>query len=79
MSHIPDDELHRLKSDIALARLATAQASVGYFIGSGALKSAGKQLTVGRIKGPGMRWNVADLNALLSLHCIFLEHSWPAY
>jgi hypothetical protein len=51
----------------------------GYFIGSGASESAGKQLTAGRIKGPGMRWNVADLNALLALRCVFLEHSWPTY
>lgn len=51
----------------------------GYFIGSGAIESAGKQLTAGRIKGPGMRWNVADLNALLALRCVFLEHSWPAF
>jgi hypothetical protein len=51
----------------------------GYFIGSGAIESAGKQLTATRIKGPGMRWNVADLNALLVLRCVFLEHSWQAY
>jgi hypothetical protein len=51
----------------------------GYFIGSGAIESAGKQLTAGRLKGPGMRWNVADLNALLALRCVFLEHSWPTY
>jgi hypothetical protein len=51
----------------------------GYFIGSGAIESVGKQLTAGRIKGPGMRWNVADLNALLALRCVFLEHSWSAY
>jgi hypothetical protein len=51
----------------------------GYFIGSGAIESAGKQLTAARIKGSGMRWNVADLNALLAFRCVFLEHSWPAY
>lgn len=51
----------------------------GYFIGSGAIESAGKQLTAARIKGPGMRWNVIDLNALLSLRCVFLEHSWTTY
>jgi hypothetical protein len=51
----------------------------GYFIGSGAIESAGKQLTAARIKGPGMRWNVADLNALLTLRCVFLEHSWTTY
>jgi hypothetical protein len=51
----------------------------GYFIGSGAIESGGKQLTAARIKGAGMRWNVPDLNALLALRCIFLEHSWQAY
>jgi hypothetical protein len=51
----------------------------GYFIGSGAIESAGKQLTAARIKGPGMRWNVTDLNALLTLRCLFLEHSWTTY
>ena len=51
----------------------------GYFIGSGAIESAGKQLTAARIKGAGMRWNVKDLNALLALRCVFLEHSWQAY
>ena len=51
----------------------------GYFIGSGAIESAGKPLTAARIKGPGMRWNVADLNALLTLRCVFLEHSWSRY
>jgi hypothetical protein len=51
----------------------------GYFIGSGAIESAGKQLTAARIKGSGMRWNVADLNALLAFRCVFLAHSWPAY
>ena len=51
----------------------------GYFIGSGAIESAGKQLTAGRIKGPGMRWNITDLNALLALRCVFLEHSRTTY
>jgi hypothetical protein len=51
----------------------------GYFIGSGAIESAGKQLTAARIKGAGMRWNVTDLNALLTLRCVFLEHSWQTY
>jgi hypothetical protein len=51
----------------------------GYFIGSGAIESAGKQLTAARIKGAGMRWNVTDLNALLMLRCVFLEHSWTTY
>jgi len=51
----------------------------GYFIGSGAIESAGKQLMASRIKGAGMRWNVPDLNALLTLRCVFLEHSWTTY
>jgi hypothetical protein len=51
----------------------------GYFIGSGAIESAGKQLTAARIKGAGMRWNVPDLNALLALRCVFLEQSWTTY
>ena len=51
----------------------------GYFIGSGAIESAGKQLAAGRIKGPGMRWNVAEVNALLKLRCMFLDHSWQTY
>jgi hypothetical protein len=51
----------------------------GYFLGSGAIESAGKQLTAARSKGAGMRWNVTDLNALLALRCVFLEQSWTTY
>ena len=51
----------------------------GYFIGSGAIESAGKQLAAGRIKGPGMRWNVSEVNELLKLRCVFLEQSWQSY
>ena len=51
----------------------------GYFIGSGAIESAGKLLSAARIKGPGMRWNVAELNLLLTLRCVFLEQSWQRY
>lgn len=51
----------------------------GYFIGSGAIESAGKQLAAARVKGPGMRWKVTDLNLLLTLRCVFLEQSWQTY
>ena len=51
----------------------------GYFIGSGAIESAGKHLTATRITGSGRRWNVTDLNALLTLRCVFLEQSWKTY
>jgi hypothetical protein len=45
-------------------------------IGSGAMERAGKQRAAARIKGPGLRWHVTDLNALLALRCVFLERSW---
>jgi len=51
----------------------------GYFIGSGAIESAGKPLAAGRLKGPGMRWTVAEVNALLKLRCLFLDQSWQTY
>ncbi|MBI3245051.1 MAG: hypothetical protein HYZ50_00920 [Deltaproteobacteria bacterium] len=51
----------------------------GYFIGSGAIESAGKQLAAARVKGPGMRWNVMDLNLLRTLRYVFLEQSWQTY
>jgi len=70
--------LHYFRHNAGRMRYGTYRQH-GYFIGSGAIESAGKQLTAARIKGPGMRWNVTDLNALLALRCIFLEHSWPAY
>ena len=53
--------------------------AIGYFIGSGASESAGKQLAAGRITGPGMRWHVTEITALLKLRCLFLEHSWLSY
>jgi hypothetical protein len=70
--------LHYFQQNAARMRYGTYRQR-GYFIGSGAIESAGKQLTATRIKGPGMRWNVADLNALLVLRCVFLEQSWQAY
>ena len=51
----------------------------GYCMGSGAVESAGKQLAAARVKGPGRRWKVTDLNLLLTLRCIFLEQSWHSY
>jgi hypothetical protein len=51
----------------------------GLNIGSGAVESAGKQISSGRIKGPGMRWNILNLNKLLSLRCSFLDGSWSEF
>jgi len=73
-----DSIIHYFQQNQARMQYGTYQQR-GYFIGSGAIESAGKQLTAARIKGPGMRWNVTDLNAFLALRCVFLEHSWPAY
>lgn len=70
--------LHYFQQNAARMRYGTYRRR-GYFIGSGAIESAGKQLAAARIKGPGMRWNVKDLNALLALRCVFLERSWQAY
>ena len=70
--------LHYFEQNQARMRYGTYRQK-GYFIGSGAIESAGKQLAAGRIKGPGMRWNVTEVNALLKLRCMFLEQSWQAY
>jgi hypothetical protein len=70
--------IHYLQQTAARMRYRTDRQR-GYFIGSGAIESAGKQLVAARIKGPGMRWNVNDLNALLVLRCVFLERSWQTY
>ena len=70
--------LHYFQQNMGRMRYGTYRQR-GYFIGSGAIESAGKQLTAARIKGAGMRWNVPDLNALLSLRCVFLEQSWQTY
>jgi hypothetical protein len=51
----------------------------GLNIGSGAIESAGKQLSFARVKGAGMRWNVVDLNPLLAMRAAFLDNSWKHY
>jgi hypothetical protein len=70
--------LHYFQQNAARMRYGTYRQR-GYFIGSGAIESAGKQLSAARIKGPGMRWNIAELNLLLTLRCVFLEQSWQTY
>jgi hypothetical protein len=70
--------LHYFQQNAGRMRYGTYRQR-GYFIGSGAIESAGKQLTAARIKGAGMRWNVPALNALLTLRCVFLEQSWQTY
>jgi hypothetical protein len=70
--------LHYFQQNASRMRYGTYRQR-GYFIGSGAIESAGKQLSAARIKGPGMRWNITELNLLLTLRCVFLEQSWDAY
>ena len=70
--------LHYFQQNASRMRYGTYRHR-GYFIGSGAIESAGKQIAAARIKGPGMRWNTAELNSLLTLRCVLLEHSWAAY
>lgn len=70
--------IHSFQQNAERMRYGTSRQQ-GYFIGSGAIESAGKQLSAARVKGPGMRWNVRDLNALLTLRCVFLEQSWQTY
>lgn len=70
--------LHYFQQNTSRMRYGTYRQR-GYFIGSGAIESAGKQLSTARIKGPGMRWNITELNLLLTLRCVFLEQSWQAY
>lgn len=70
--------IHYFQQNVARMRYGTYRQR-GYFIGSGAIESAGKQLAAARIKGPGMRWKVTDLNALLTLRGVFLEQSWQTY
>jgi hypothetical protein len=70
--------IHYFQQNAARMRYGTYRQR-GYFIGSGAIESAGTQLAAGRIKGPGLRWNVAEVNARLKLRCMFLEQSWHTY
>lgn len=70
--------LHYFQQNASRMRYGTYRHR-GYFLGSGAIESAGKQLSAARIKGPGMRWHIAELNLLLTLRCVFLEQSWQTY
>jgi len=70
--------LHYFQQNAGRMRYGTYRQR-GYFIGSGAIESAGKQLAAARVKGLGMRWNVTALNLLLTLRCVFLEQSWQTY
>jgi hypothetical protein len=48
----------------------------GYFIGSGAVESANRYVLQERLKLPGMRWDAANGQAVLSLMAKFKSGLW---
>lgn len=56
-------------------RYAAFQAA-GYPIGSGCVESANKLLVEARLKGAGMHWQRANVNALLALRCLERNGRW---
>ena len=48
----------------------------GLSIGSGPVESACKRLVCGRLKGPGMRWNVPGADAVLALRIAWFNGQW---
>ncbi len=50
----------------------------GYPIGSGAVESANKLVVEARLKGSGMHWVPANVNALLSLRTAWCSGRWAA-
>ena len=52
--------------------------AAGLSIGSGPVESACKRLVGGRLKGPGMRWNVAGAEAILALRITWFNGQWQS-
>jgi len=48
----------------------------GYPIGSGRIESACKQVVTTRCKGPGMRWEHPQAQAVLWARCAWLNGEW---
>lgn len=61
---------HRGRLNYPLAR------ACGYPIGSGRIESACKQVVQQRCKGPGMRWEHAQVEAVLHARCAWLNADW---
>jgi len=61
---------HRTRLDYATARMR------GYPIGSGRIESAGKLVIQQRCKGPGMRWEHGQVNAVLHARCAWFNDDW---
>ena len=62
---------HRRRLNYPLARAR------GYPIGSGRIESACKLVVQQRCKGPGMRWEHGQANAVLHARCAWLNDDWP--
>lgn len=61
---------HRTRLNYALARAR------GYPIGSGRIESACKLVVQQRCKGPGMRWEHTQAEAVLHARCAWLNDDW---
>lgn len=61
---------HRRRLDYVTARAR------GYPIGSGRIESACKLVVQQRCKGPGMRWERTQVNAVLHARCAWLNDDW---
>jgi len=64
--------LARREGQIQYAAFARA----GYCIGSGIVESANKHVVQARLKGAGMQWAPASVNALLALRCAERSGRW---
>ncbi len=55
-----------------------AFADSGYCIGSGMAESANKHVVQSRLKGAGMQWMAANVNAILALRCAERSGCWTS-
>jgi hypothetical protein len=53
-----------------------AYSRAGYSIGSGGVESANKHVVQDRLKGAGMQWALASVNAMLALRCAERSGRW---
>jgi len=68
-------KLAYLRARQAMLAYATFQAQ-GYPIGSGSVESANKLVVQSRMKGAGMRWEPAHVNAILALRNLACNDRW---
>jgi len=68
-------KLAYLRERQAMLTYATFQAQ-GYPIGSGSVESANKLVVQSRMKGAGMRWEPAHVNAMLALRNLACNDRW---